>query len=211
MAPRRNEEPSSEDALPAPDAPSNNSQPEQLRGQPVDRKVTHLFLSPLTGAADFNGQPGDDGLCVILEPRNAGDQYVSEAGAVSVVLLDPTRQGEAARIARWDFDKSTTQHLLASEGRKPADDGGKPFGIKLEMPWPAAPPASNQLKLFVRYETADGRRLQTDRDIFVTSPGQALSRWTPRPAGRKVAEVASASSANPMPSVPTLPVWSPDR
>lgn len=167
------------------------SPPEQIRptageqplataipAKPRDTKVTHITLSPLfTGGADFDSQPGDDGICVVVEPRNAGDEYVPEAGPISIVVLDPARQGDAARVARWDFDLSAARQKLANSAAT--------TGIKLELPWPAAPPGANRLHLFVRYETPDGRKLQTDREIFLTPPGQVSSRWTPRTAVRQ--------------------------
>jgi hypothetical protein len=209
---------SSSETLPSPPIPKDISAPalpEPIPSQPADKKVTHLFLHPLSGGADFDGQPGDDGLRVIVEPRNAGEQFVPEAGAVSIVVLDPDRLGEAARIARWDFDPSAARQMLA------ASSPGR--GLKLEMPWPAAAPAATRLKLFVRYETSDGRRLQTDREIYVTPPGQAISRWTPRSPGRsEPAELATASAgatASPPTEIrsassnenPALPLWSPHR
>jgi hypothetical protein len=173
--------------LPAPPAkPIEQSEPE-----PVDPKVTHIFLNPLlTGGDDFDRQPGDDGLSILLEPRNKADKYVPAAGAVSVVVLDPSKQGDAARVARWDFDLATTKQKLQRVA--PAR------GIHLQMPWPAKAPASNKLQLFVRYETADGRKLQAEREIFVTLPGQYSHRWTPRPPDRPrhdPAELAALSKA----------------
>ena len=181
----------------------------------LDKKVTHLFLNPaLTGATDFDGQPGDDGLRVVLEPRNAADTFVSEAGSVSIVVLDPDRQGDAARVARWDFDGSAMRQLIA--------DSSPTRGIKLEMPWPAAPPAVNRLKLFVRYETPDGRRLQADREIYITPPGQAISRWTPRspervssasiaPASSVSADAAKSVRSASAAEIPATPIWAPNR
>ena len=186
--------------------------PDPISPKPIDKKITHLFLHPsLTGGADFDGRPGDDGLRIVVEPRNAGDQFVAEAGTLSLVVLDPDREGESARIARWDFDQSATRQLLvaSSPGR----------GLKIEVPWPAAPPAANRLKLFVRYETPDGRRLQADREIFVTQPGQTLSRWTPRSSDVQLSafdarpSTASASPIQPEspPDLPAIPIWSPSR
>jgi hypothetical protein len=189
--------------------------PEMATPKLLDKKVTHLFLNPaLTGATDFDGQPGDDGLRVVLEPRNATEAVVPEAGSVSIVVLDPDRQGDAARVARWDFDQSAMRQLIvdSSSGR----------GIKLEMPWPAAAPAVNRLKLFVRYETLDGRRLQADREIYVSPPGQAISRWTPRSSERvssaAIAPVSSVSTdaaksvrSTSAAEIPATPIWSPTR
>ena len=164
--------------------------------KPTDKKITHVTLSPLfTGGADFDSQPGDDGLCVVVEPRNAGEEYVLEAGPISIVVLDPSRQGDAARVARWDFDLSAARQKLAGSAAT--------TGIKLELPWPATPPAANRLHLFVRYETADGRKLQTDREIFLTPPGQVSSRWTPRTAQRQRPAVESPQTVPSHPAATT--------
>jgi hypothetical protein len=200
--------------LPVPAGPRDILKPsttDPTSAKSADKKVTHLFLNPVqTTAADFDGQPGDDGLRVVLEPRNAAGQFVSEAGPVSIVVLDPDQQGEAARIARWDFDQTAMRQLLAaSSGRD----------IKLEVPWPASAPTASKLKLFVRYETSDGRRLQADREIFVTLKGQALSRWTPRSTERRAASQSSATAGEnavgPVRSasaeIPATPIWLPNR
>jgi hypothetical protein len=161
--------------------------------EPADRKITHLFLDPqLTGGCDLDGQPGDDGLRIVVEPRNAAEQFIAEAGSLSIVVLDPSKQGEAARVARWDFDERATRQLLA--------DTAPRRGMRLELPWPGAAPGGKRLQLFIRYVTPDGRRLQVDRELFVTPPGEAISRWTPRtaartapPGERDAAERASAA------------------
>ena len=144
-----------------------------------------------------------------IEPRNAGEEYVSEAGPISIVVLDPSREGDAARVARWDFDLSAARQKLAGSSAT--------TGIKLELPWPLAPPAANRLHLFVRYETSDGRKLQTDREVFLTPPGQISNRWTPRTAQRQwpVSAVSHASAESvadlpdPRPPTPRPPASAP--
>jgi hypothetical protein len=226
-----------EDALPSPAAPISRpeaipARPASLSGAPLDRQVTQLHLNPLlTGGADLDGQPGDDGLSLVIEPRNAADQYVPEAGAISVVVLDPTLQGEAARVGRWDFDATMTRQLLTrtSVAR----------GIQLDLPWPASPPASKRLHLYVRYETSDGEKVQADREITLADSDEVAGRWTPRPPERQrpavavteVAEAANQQAAHAAPlaaaegepntppaelsseasNTPPRPVWSPHR
>jgi hypothetical protein len=184
--------------LPAPLVPKETSAPQPPR-KPADSKITHITLNPtLTGGTDLDGRPGDDGLSVVIEPRNAASQYVPEAGVVSIVVLDPSQQGDAARIARWDFNLSTMREKLQSTGA--AD------GIRLQMPWPANPPQTSPLHLFVRYETADGRRLQADRELFLAAGDQTAGRWTPRPPDRQRpaaiphAELAQSPVANVPPA-----------
>jgi hypothetical protein len=186
------------DELPKPAAPNPTqpATPEPLKSiKPADTKVTHLFLNPvLTGGSDLDGQPGDDGLSVVIEPRSADDQFVPQSGGVSVVVLDPTKAGDAARVARWDFAAGEVQQKLAASSAA--------RGIRLQMPWPATPPTSDKLHVFVRYETADGRRLQSDREVFVAQPGQLSQRWTPRQRDRST--VAAAIAETPQAAPPAL-------
>lgn len=213
---RRDSSPPGEEVLPVPSgqrSDANSRSVEPLSAVVTDKKITHLFLNPLqTGGADFDGRPGDDGLRIVMEPQNAAGQSVREAGALSIVLLDPSREGEAARVARWDFDAAATRQLLA--------DSSPGRGIKVEVPWPSTAPDATRLKLFVRYEAPDGRRLQTDREIFLTPPGQAISRWTPRSPDRQpAAELATATHADMSDTAsttlsdarPARPNWSPNR
>jgi len=193
--------------------PAEPTAPEPIPpAKPADTKVTHLFLNPvLTGGSDLDGQPGDDGLAVVIEPRNAANEYVPLPAAVSIVVLDPSKAGEEARVARWNFGLSETQQKLAARTAA--------RGILFQMPWPAATPKGDKLHLFVRYETPDGRRLQTDREIFLTQPGQLSQRWTPRQGPREPlpivpATVATSPSPAAISSAPQLvapPAWSPNR
>lgn len=211
---------------PTPAAPASSAKPESLPpATPTDTKITHLLLNPImTGGTNLDSRPGDDGLSVVIEPRNAADQYVPAAGAISIVVLDPSKAGEEARIARWNFDLAATEQKLKSSSAA--------RGIQFQMPWPAAPPSTEKLHLFVRYETADGRKLQTDREIFLKPPGHLSERWTPRPADRQrpdaethPAEPSPQIAQQPKPAAPTTsptpasgapnlltpPTWSPYR
>jgi hypothetical protein len=195
--------------LPVPGGTRETSKPlpsNPTSSKPGDKKVTHLFLNPaLTGAADFDGQAGDDGLRIVVEPRNAEDQLVPEAGSIAIVVLDPDQPGDRARLARWDFDRAAIQQLLADSSHR---------GIKLEMPWPASAPAANRLKLFVRYETADGRKVQADREIFMAHGEKGLSRWTPRSTDRATTAAATMSDsqqAMPIRSASATDLWPSSR
>jgi hypothetical protein len=174
--------------LPAPagdSASAPRASPAPLEQPPSDRRVTHLFLNPaLTGGSDFDGQPGDDGLLVVLEPRNEANQYIPAAGSVSVVVLDPNRVGDAARIARWDFDAAELADKF---------DHGTTRGLNLTLPWPATPPPGEKLHLFVRYVAPDGRKLQSDREIFLRRGEDIAQAWTPR-----AAEARAVSAAEPV-------------
>jgi hypothetical protein len=201
---------------------------------PADsRRVVRLGLDRLlTGGYDTDGRPGDDGITVGLELRNALEQRVDAAADVSVVLLDPALAADAARVARWDF--------AAAEMAADFQGTGPGRAIQLEMPWPADPPVHNQLYLFVRYTTSDGRNLQAEGPIRIALPGETSRRWVPAkpaapqpevsystdlgaldqaelrqghltPAVRMPGSQSAAAVAEPAEPKIECPVWSPHR
>jgi hypothetical protein len=196
------------------------------------RQVAAITIDrTFTGGYNGDGRPGDKGITLALQPRDAQGRLVAAAAPVSVVVLDPAEQGQAARVGRWDFTAqqiaATTQSTRLSEG------------IHLAMIWPGKPPAHGRLHLFVRYTTIDGRKLQADQAIDVDVAGRQARRWMaapaavepvqPDPAPAAPAPVSAEASPPPSsePSIPTIqppspdprpaqpqqrrPVWSPNR
>ena len=136
----------------------------------------------LTGGISAGDGAGDQGLLVVVEPRDRAGRTVDAPADMSVVVLDPALEGDAARVARWDFTAAETAAMFRRSGSSRA--------IHLTTAWPGDPPAHHKLHLFVRYVTADGRKLQADQPIEVALPGDKTARWTPsdsparRPDGR---------------------------
>lgn len=184
------------EALPAPilPAPSNQPSAPELLPEPEDKKVSALYIDPHhTRGLDLDRQSGDDGLRVVIEPRNSAGQFVPTTGKVSVVVLDPSRPGEAARLGRWEFDADVIRYQLRLSGKR---------NIPLELPWTGPRPQSSKVTMFVRLETESGEQVEASRDVNVLLPGQISSRWTPRPAQRrgpltKQVEVVQGQKAKP--------------
>jgi hypothetical protein len=140
-----------------------------------DDTVTQITLNrKLTGGHNADGQPGDDGLMVVVEPLDAKGDLLEIPGEVSVVVLDPAQEGEAARVARWDF---TAEEAAEHIKRTPMGDG-----LHFELRWPHGPPANRDLNLYVRYTTPEGKKLQVEKKIEVEVPGapknDAAPAWT---------------------------------
>ncbi len=166
------------DAMPQPTDEFSSSPPEEIGvAAPLDMRVTHIIINPyLTTGHDFDRKPGDDGISVVIEPRNADDQFVPKAGPLTIVVLDPAlrEQGrEAAEVARWELDLEEAHARLRTnvvQGQ----------GINLKLPWPDKSPQHAHLHVFVRFESDDGTHLDADTAIEVALPGQFSSRWTPK-------------------------------
>ncbi|MGW8257985.1 MAG: hypothetical protein ACWGMZ_10905 [Thermoguttaceae bacterium] len=144
--------------------------------------VRQLFLNRMyTRGYNADGQPGDNGVVVVLDPRDAKGRRLEAAAEVSVALLDPAKNGEEARVARWDFSAEETARCFR--------DNGTERGMYLQCPWPANPPEHKRLHLFVRYTTSDGRKLQVDQPIEISLPNE-IANWIPAPT-REQAETVS--------------------
>jgi hypothetical protein len=139
------------------------ARPASTKKGPVDEVITQITLNrKLTGGHNVDGHPGDEGVMVVVEPLNAAGDLVEVPGPVAIVVLDPAIDGDAARIARWDF---TSQEAASHIKRTPLGDG-----LHFDLRWPHSPPVHRVLNLYVRYTTADGRRLQVEKQIEVDPP-----------------------------------------
>ena len=199
--------------------PPSDADPESARADMI------ALSDLLTAGFDADGRSGDEGLSVVVQPRDVDGRWMTAAAPISVVVIDPALSGQDARVARWDFSAKQTAQLYRKLG------SGE--GFHLELPWPSGVPLHRRLRLFVRYTTADGRRLHADKPIevalaadpaapgpFPTSPSPT---WRRKASGEQAASAGVSPSrlAAPSPPVeqpgqpvarnPRRPLWSPER
>ena len=182
------------------------------------RQVASITLNrSLTGSIVADDRSSDQGLLVVIEPRDRTGRSVDAPAEVNVVVLDPALKdpkGQASRVARWDFTAAEAAAMFRRSGSSQA--------IHLTTAWPGNPPVHSKLHLFVRYVTADGRKLEADQPIEVVLPGDPASRWTAgtiRTERSTDGEAPAARASDPSPSTAARsdelksqrPVWSPDR
>ncbi len=178
--------PATPETLPKETGPTNDE-------AAVDGSPTKIvFNKRLTGGLDRDGQPGDEGILVAVEPRDDAGRLIKAPGAVSIVLLDPAEQGEQARVARWNYRADEI----------PGHFHNTPFGhgLQFELPWPGEPPKNRDLQLFVRFTTIEGQKITADTKIDVrpalAGAGRAPNTW---------AASQNARRTPPRTSVPTHP------
>jgi hypothetical protein len=203
------------------------------------KDVGQLVLNRmLTGGYSTEGRSGDCGVLAVIEPRDAKGRRLEAPADVAVMLIDPSKTGPQAKLARWDFPAAETAKLFRGNGIA--------RGMYVECPWPDRPPENNRLHLFVRYTTRDGRKLEADQSVEVALPGEKAARWTQAgpelqpaagsdreltanqhsdaeaaeseasdsppddsPPPRRARSMRTATRANS--AAPQRPVWSPDR
>ncbi len=138
-----------------------DQQPSAVHGQPTRLSINKR----LTGGMDRDLTGGDEGIMVMVEPRDERGRLVNTPGAVSVVVMDPAQVGDASRVARWDFQAHEfDDHFKNSTfGR----------GLQYQLKWPGEPPKSRDLVLFVRDSAKDGTKLTADAPLTVRMPSDS--------------------------------------
>ena len=179
-----------------------------LASRSRDDRVTALAINPkLTVWRKTLGEtPGDEGLRVVVEARNAQGYIVPAQGVVAIAVIDPAEEGATARLARWDF--SPAQAAANFQGAVPG--GGYHFALQ----WPTAAPERTDLLLFVRLTTEDGQQFVAELALRPTSANSPAS-WTEaqeRPATTKSgASSVTAWRRATTPLPPREPVTEPPK
>ena len=152
---------------PANDKPAGNPFEDQS-SDTAPTSVTRVLLNKrLTGGYSFDGKRGHEGIMVVLEPQDAFARYQAVAGEVEIEVRDISKSGLAARVGKWKFDP------IESEQRMKKTLLGE--GLHFQLPWPAADPQHDRLKVLVSYQTPDGRTLKAEREILVDLTTDALA------------------------------------
>jgi hypothetical protein len=166
--------------------------------------VGELFLEKITGLTDA---PNEEGFSLVVRPRDKSGRPLPAAAPISVAVIDPAVPDESARVARWDFEPWETASVY-----EPTPDGP---GFRLRLRWPENRPKHKELHLFVRYTTADGRRVQAEAPLdlgrlaIAEPPGGGWQRKVapePRHEPEPPREIARFRE-RPRPVVDEAPAW----
>lgn len=147
-------------------------------------RATGIQLSSLmTGGLDFDGEPGHDGLSVVLIPHDPDGELVKLPGNIEIEALDPAHPEGAQRIGHWTFDQRDIHEFWHK--------GVIQSGYQFELPW-QTPPRSDQVLVLAHLSTANGRRFDTTLTVKIDpEPGN--------PNVPMVPGVQQATATNPNP------------
>jgi hypothetical protein len=172
-----------------------------------DPRVDQIWInSDLSAASDWDGRTGEDGINLVIEPRNREGKYLPLAGPVSIVVLNPAAAGEKKRFARWDLDSTQVdQQMRKSDNSR---------GIQLKLPWPERPPQDRRLQVVVRYVTADGRQLESASALPLGVPRRSGDQWISR-GGQTAPSERTSPAPKRLPATAPVevarPEWKPYR
>jgi hypothetical protein len=150
--------------------------------------LKQITLGRGTAGVDEDDCPGDEALQVVLEPRDADGHTIKAPGSVHVEALEINPEGLKIPLSSWDLAPDQVRHTWRS--------GLFSTGYFIVLPWRNWP-ASEKLRVIVRFTLVDGRIFEADKDISI--------RLTPS-AHRKSIPLPDAADGAPSPdSIPELP------
>ncbi len=141
-----------------------------------ERVVELRFHPTLCRGNNFDEDPADDGVYIVLQPMTDRQSLVSRPGKLTIVALDPTLDEKAGPIARWTYSETEVSELFQHKGTSQ--------GIHLSLRWQDKEPSTDRVALYVRYVFPDGRQVVNDREIVLHQRDSLRSVWTPRVSNR---------------------------
>ena len=188
-----------------------------MRGQPLPSAcdpftplypVRSLVVGRSTAPIDEDRLPGDEGIQVVLEPRDADGKLQRAPAPGSVTILEVDSQGLKSPIGTWDYTpeqmrSSWKQGLLTS-------------GFVLNCLWQASP-KSDRVKILASFTMEDGRRFEAEKDLAIKPPvdrvplvpGSSGGQPLPTPVTPGVLDLPIGPNPSatplPLPKTETLP------
>ena len=148
-----------------------HQQIQHLQGFGPDQPATlfapiRLEIASLSGGADYDGKPGDDGVTVHLRPRDADGDVVKSPGRITIQLLDHTNRSTPRVLGACVFDEPD-ELRKRWHGR---------FGTQhytLKCPFQAGVELPASRKVVVNAELVDyltGRTLTAVKEVAIAFP-----------------------------------------
>ena len=142
--------------------------------KPVDSRVREIDWHPtMCRAQNSDGKPGDDGLYLVLVPRNSAGQFVPSVGALTLVVEETLADGSVARIGRYEFSEAELKDHLEPVGSAP--------GLHIPIRWTEQKPISTSVEVYAKLTMPDGTTMVNRRTIPLRKlASSGSSTWTPR-------------------------------
>jgi len=123
--------------------------------------LKEIVLGRQTGGYDEDGYPGDEGVLVVLEPRDPDGHPIKTPGSLKIDVAQVSVEGIKTPLSTWQ--------VPPEQLRKTWQSGLLSTGYYVRLPW-QVPPATPKLRITVRFTLTDGRAFEADKDITIRLP-----------------------------------------
>lgn len=156
--------------------------------------IKNIEVGRGTSGIDEDKCPGDEGIQVIIVPRDGEGSAVKAPGQARITALQITPEGLKVPLSAWDVSSAYL--------RRNWNTGLLSSGYHVSVPWQVVP-CSEKLRILVMFQTPDGAVFEAERDIQVRLPQGAPPAAGP-PAGIAIPG-PPAPAAIPGSGMPPLP------
>jgi hypothetical protein len=159
-------------------------------------QVKDIQLGRGTGGIDEDKVPGDEGLQVVLVPRDADASAIKASGSLRVTALEITPEGLKIPLSTWD--------VSATQLRRTWRSGLLSTGYFVNLPWQKAP-MNERMRVVATFMPLEGGAFEAEKDVTIHLLAEAQRPRSPLlapPAG-----LAPPMPVGPAPRIdaPTLP------
>jgi len=139
---------------------SQSSPGVEVPGQstPTYIPIKDITLARGTGGVDEDGILGDEGLMVVVLPRDGDGSAVKVPARVQIAAWEVNAAGIKTQIGNWE--------IPAEKVRPTWRQGFVSTGYFVGVPWQTFP-STEKVRVAVRLTTLDGRTFEADKDFFV--------------------------------------------
>jgi hypothetical protein len=170
-------------------------------------QVKDIQLGRGTGGIDEDRIPGDEGIQVVLVPRDIDGSPIKAPGNLKIIAAEITPEGLKVPLSTWD--------VSALQLRRSWRSGLLSTGYFVALPWQKVP-TTEKLRIVAQFFPLEGGAFEAERDVTIHLLPEAQHGPGPimAPAGLGPPtglappvplEGQPAAPALPAPAVPTLP------
>ncbi len=131
--------------------------PAVTRSTPAGQ-VKDIQLGRGTGGIDEDHAPGDEGLQVVLVPRDVDGSAIKAAGSLKVTVLEITPEGLKTPLSAWD--------VSALQLRRSWRAGLISTGYFVTLPWQRIP-NTERLRVVAQFYPLEGCVFEAERDVTI--------------------------------------------
>jgi hypothetical protein len=154
--------------------------------------IKEIVLGRLTGGYDDDRCPGDEGLQVIVEPRDPDGHSIKVPGTLYVTVLEVSPEGVKTPLSSWA--------IPPEELRRAWRTGLLSTGYYLTLPWKVWP-TREKLRVVVQFILPDGRLFEADKDVTIRLVPDSYRKAVPvQPPAESGPRLEPADDAVPLPA-----------
>jgi hypothetical protein len=121
-------------------------------------QVKDIQLGRGTGGIDEDKIPGDEGIQVVLVPRDIDGSPIKAPGTLKVTALEISPEGLKTPLSTWD--------VSALQLRRSWRSGLLSTGYFVALPWQKIP-TSEKLRIVATFQPLEGGTFEAERDVTI--------------------------------------------